>query len=319
MLRRPSLTRGLAVFSALLLLAAAGCSSSSSDPGEQSASEGIEIKAGQFSWTAAELQTEIIRQLAEEHPDLGVSTVTSVQVDPATGWVGLQRGDLDLLTEVNLPNQQTFADKAAAEVNLVSETYGGATQGWFVPKYLVDGANAPAAGLKSIDQLNDYADKVGGTLYDADPGWVTTQQNTKRIEGYGLSLEHKTSSEAALIAQLKRSYDKQEPILLYFYHPHWLFEAYDLVQLEEPNPYREGCFTGDDNTCAIPTLAAWIGARKDLEQRAPKFYAALGKIEIPLTDIESMLDQVDQQKKKPEDVAEQWITDHQSEIDTWLS
>ena len=38
-----------------------------------------------------------------------------------------------------------------------------------------------------------------------------------------------------------------------------------LVRLEEPNPYQEGCFTGDDNKCAIPTLAAWIGARKDLE------------------------------------------------------
>lgn len=306
--------------SALAVLSVAGCTSEAPDKAAGSGSgDGIEIKAGQFSWTAAQLQTEILGQLAAQHPDLGVSKVTPVSVDPATGWVGIQRGDLDVLTEVNLPNQQTFADKAKAEVNLVSETYGGATQGWFVPKYLVDGAGAPAAGLKSIDQLNDYADKVGGTLYDADPGWVTTQQNTKRIEGYGLNLKHKTSSEAALIAQLKRTYDNQEPILLYFYHPHWLFQAYDLVQLEEPNPYQEGCFTGDDNRCAIPTLAAWIGARKDLEERAPKFYAALGKIKIPLTDIESMLDEVDQQKKEPADVAKQWLSDHQTEVDTWLS
>lgn len=319
MLRHLTRHRRLAVLPAVLALALAACSSSSSgEPAPGSASKGIEIKAGQFSWTAAELQTDILARLAEDHPELGVSEVKAVPVDPATGWVGIQRGDLDVLTEVNLPNQQTFADKAAAEVSLVSKTYGGATQGWFVPKYLVE-PGAPAAGLTSVDQLNQYKDAVGGTLYDSDPGWVTTQQNTKRLQGYGLELEHKTSSEAALIAQLKRSYGRKEPILMYFYHPHWIFNSYDLVQLKEPKPYTDGCFTGTKNDCAIPTLAAWVGARKDLEQRAPKFYAALGKVAIPLTDIESMLDQVDQQKKKPEDVAQAWIDGHKTEIDAWLA
>lgn len=313
---RPSAVRRLAVLTTLLALTATACSSAEPDAG--SAATGIEIKAGQFSWTAAEVQTEIVRQLAADHPELGVSEVSSVNVDPAAGWVGLQRGDLDLLTEVNLPNQQTFADKAAAEVDLVSNTYDGASQGWFVPRYLVEGPDAPAAGLTRVDQLNQYADAVGGTLYDADPGWVTTEQNTKRLKGFGLDLEHKTSSEAALIAQLKRSYDRQEPILLYFYHPHWLFQTYDLVQLEEPKPYEDGCFTTRDD-CAIPTLAAWIAARKDLAERAPAFAAALGKIEIPLTDVEAMLDQVDQQDKKPEEVAQQWLADHRSEVDAWLA
>ena len=286
---------------------------------EGSDAAGIEIKAGQFSWTAAEVETEILGRLAAAHPELGVSKVTPVRIDPAAGWLGLQRGDLDLLTEVNLPNQQAFADKAKDEVNLVSQTYDGAAQGWFVPKYLVDGPTAPAAGLTRIDQLNDYADKVGGALYDADPGWVTTQQNTKRLAAYGLTIQHKPSSEAALIAQLDRQYKRQEPILLYFYHPHWVFQDYDLVQLEEPNPYKDGCFTGADDKCAIPTLAAWIGARKDLETRAPKFYAALAKIEIPLTDIEAMLNQVDQEKKAPADVAQAWIDEHKTEIDTWVA
>ena len=98
-----------------------------------------------------------------------------------------------------------------------------------------------------------------------------------------------------------------------------MFQDYDLVQLKEPNPYKEGCFTGADDKCAIPTLAAWIGARKDLEPRAPKFYAALGKVKIPLTDIEAMLNQVDQEKKEPADVAQAWIDEHKTEIDKWLA
>ncbi|MDO9356334.1 MAG: glycine betaine ABC transporter substrate-binding protein, partial [Solirubrobacteraceae bacterium] len=200
-----------AIFATLATgIAACGSDSDSgTDSAKAGASGGIELKVGQFSWTAAAVQTEILTQIAKDHPDLGVKSVEATPVDPAPGWVGLQRGDLDLLTEVNLPNQQDFADKAKADVNLVSETYGGATQAWFVPRYAVEGANAPAAGLKSIDQLNQFKDVFDGTLYDSDPGWVTSQQNKKRIKAYGLDLKQSNSSEAALIAQVERAFAKK--------------------------------------------------------------------------------------------------------------
>ena len=65
---------------------------------------------------------------------------------------------------------------------------------------------SPLAGLTSVTQLNDYADQLGGKLYDADHGYITTEQNTKRLDGYGISLEYVVSSEAAELAQLKSSY-----------------------------------------------------------------------------------------------------------------
>ncbi|MGX6447276.1 glycine betaine ABC transporter substrate-binding protein [Patulibacter sp. S7RM1-6] len=304
-----------------LALSACGSSddSSSTNADAKGGQAGITLKVGQFSWTAAAVETQIISQIAQAHPELGVKDVEPVTIDPAPGWVGLQRGDIDVLPEVNLPNQQEFADKAKAKADLVSETYGGAVQGWFVPRYAVEGADAPAKGLTSIDQLNRYKDAFDGTLYDADPGWVTSQQNTKRLKAYGLDLEHSNSSEAALVAQVKRAFARKQPILLYFYKPHWLFQRYDLVQLKEPNPYEDGCFTKGNDTCAIPTLAAWIAARKDLKERAPKFYAALQKVKIPIGDIEQALDEVDQKKQTPEAVAKRWVDEHRAEIDQWTS
>ncbi|MEA2296235.1 MAG: glycine betaine/proline transport system substrate-binding protein [Solirubrobacteraceae bacterium] len=294
---------------------------SADDSGSSAAGggKGIELKVGQFSWTAAQVETQVLAEIARAHPDLGVSSVKAVPVDPAPGWVGIQRGDIDVLPEVNLPNQQTFADKAKADVDLTSETYGGATQGWFVPRYAVEGADAPAKGLTSVDQLNHFKGVFDRTLYDADPGWVTTQQNTKRLKGFALDFKHSTSSEAALIAQLKRAYAKKQPILLYFYHPSWIFSQFQLVQLKEPKPYSASCFTGSDDACAIPTLAAWIAARKDLAERAPKFAAALKNVKIPLADLEKILDQVDQKGVDAETAAKQWVEEHKSEVDQWVS
>ncbi|HMR49709.1 MAG TPA: glycine betaine ABC transporter substrate-binding protein [Arachnia sp.] len=303
----------------LALVGLTGCGSSGSAAADPAGGE--EIVIGTFSWTAAAIQTEILTQVAAENPDLGVSAVTSTNVDPAVGWTGLGRGDLDVLVEVNLPNQQKFVDENAETTALVSETYGGAAQGWFVPAYLVAPGGA-AEGLTSVDQLAEqkFADAVGGTLYDADPGWVTTDQNAARIKGFGLSITHSPSSEAALLAELKRAYDREQPILVYLYRPHWVFNDYDLVQLEEPNPYEEGAFTeGGRTDVAIPTLAAHVAARTDLEGRAPGFYRLLTRFAIPLSDIETLLAvSNDDSSLTPADLAAQWIDGHPDEVESWL-
>lgn len=317
----PRRIRAVAAAAVLSILALTGCGSSGDADGGEGAG-GEDIVVGTFSWTAAAVQTEILTQIAADHPELGVEKVTSTNVDPAVGWAGIGRGDIDVLVEVNLPNQQHFADENAETVELVSETYGGAAQGWFVPSYLV-APGGPAEGLVSVDQLADpaYAEAVGGTLYDADPGWVTTEQNAARIEGFGLSITHSASSEAALLAELKRAYDREQPILVYLYRPHWVFNDYDLTQLEEPNPYEEGAFTeGGRSDVAIPTLAAHIAARTDLRERAPGFYELLTKVSIPLEDIEALLAAANEDSTlTPGDLAKQWIDEHRSEVDSWLS
>lgn len=286
--------------------------------GSSDQAEPVDLKVGQFSWTAAAVQTQILAAIAKAHPELGVGNVEPVTLDPAAGWVGIGRGDVDVLTEVNLPNQQPFADKAGGDVDLASKVYDGAVQAWFVPRYAVEGSGAPLTGLTSIDQLNDYKDQLGDTLYDGDAGWITTQQNEKRLKAYDLDYKHAKSSEAALIAQVKRSFSKQEPLLFFFYRPHWLFKQFDVVQLEEPKPFEDGCFEGGNDQCAIPAQESWIAARKDLEERAPKFAALLRQVQIPLEEIETLLDEVDSKQRDPAEVAQEWVDANTDTVDSWI-
>jgi len=318
MLRTSIRPRASAVtLAALLAATVTGCSAEEGAESAGSAGDGITVQTAQFSWTAAGLTNSILSEIAADRPELGVSTLQTTQLDPAAAWAGAQRGDIDLLTEVALPNQQELADSAAEQVEIVSETYGDAAQGWFVPAYAV-APGGPLEGLTSVTQLNDYADQLGGKFYDADPGYITTEQNAKRLAGYGITLEHVVSSEAAELAQLENSYSRQEPIVLYLYHPHAVFAQYDMVQLEEPTPYSEGCLTTGDGACAMPSYSANIAASTELQEQAPAFADLLVDLRISVEEMEEMQKQVDVDGEDAAAVARQWVDEHADQIDGWV-
>ncbi|WP_448615655.1 glycine betaine ABC transporter substrate-binding protein [Modestobacter sp. URMC 112] len=312
----PSPRASAVALTAVLTAAIAGCTSQEAGSGAGDGS-GITVQAAQFSWTAAGLTNGILGEVAADHPDLGVASLETTQLDPAAAWTGAQRGDIDLLTEVALPNQQELADQAADRVEIVSETYGDAAQGWFVPAYAVE-PGGPLEGLTSVTQLNEYAGELGGKFYDADPGYITTEQNAKRLEGYGIELEQVVSSEAAELAQLENSYSREEPIVLYLYHPHAVFAQYDMVQLEEPTPYTEGCLTTGDGACAMPSYSANIAASHELAEQAPAFVDLLTDLRISVEEMEDMQKRVDVDGEDLSAVAREWVDAHADQIDEWI-
>jgi glycine betaine/proline transport system substrate-binding protein len=306
-----------AVFTLGAVLTACGGGSSGSGSSSEPA-EPITVKAAEFPWSAAKITNIILTEVAAQHPELGVAAIETTTLGPAPAWAGAQRGDVDLLAEVAMPNQQELADKAKAEVTLVHQTYGDAQQGWFVPTYATE-PGQPLAGLTSVTQLNEYAPALGNKLIDADPSFITTQQNAKRLQGYGLTLEQVASSEAAQLAELRRAYDRREPILVYLYHPHWVFEEFEMTQLQEPNPYTPDCFTTGNGACAMPAYSAWTAASTTVQQEAPRFYAMLQKFEIPLGDMEGMLKSVDVDKQDPAQVAKEWLGANQQKVQEWVA
>ena len=127
------------------------------------------------------------------------------------------------------------------------------------------------------------------------------------------------SGEAAELAQLKRAYGREEPIVLYLYHPHAVHAQYDMVQLEEPTPYSEGCLTEGDGACAMPAYSANIAASKELQEDAPRFVGLLEQLRIDLDDMETMQKQVDVDGEDVTAVARQWVDDHADEISSWTA
>ncbi|MER7435609.1 glycine betaine ABC transporter substrate-binding protein [Pseudonocardia alni] len=304
-------TRTVRLVTALLvvLLAASGCASAGAD--------GPTVRLAQFPWSAAKLTNAILGEVVAAHPELGVGRLKTIQVGPATAWAGAQRGDVDALTEVAMPNQSELAAKAAERIELVHPTYEGAEQGWYVPSYAVE-PGQPLAGLTSVTQLNDYADALGNRLVDSDPSFLTTEYNAKRLAGYRLDLEQVTSSEAAQIAELRRAYERRQPILVYLYRPHYIFEELALTKLTEPTPARDDCYTTGDGACAMPAYSAWTAASPELARTSPGFAAMLRRFELPLPDVEQMLQRVDVDNQDVEVVAREYVAAHPDRVRQWV-
>jgi len=306
--------RGLAAAGLLALaLAAPGCGGSD----EASPPPPGTVRVGEFSWSSASLTNEILAQIVERHPELGVRHLERRRVEPEEGWDDLADGRLDLLTEVYLPNQAEFLESSGEDTELVHRVYAGAVNGWFVPSYVV-APDGPAAGLRSVDQLRRYADVFDREFYDGEDGWVTTEWNAERIDGFGLDLEQHTGSESELIGALRRAYDARRPVLLYLWRPHWAHSAFDLVMLDEPNGYSVDCFTGDRKACAMPTNDSWTAGRIDLGTRLPAFRQFLGRFEIDLGEMERMLLQVDERGTPADVVARRWLDRHTGEVEAWI-
>ncbi len=304
-------TRTVRLVTVLLavLLAASGCASAGAD--------GPTVRLAQFPWSAAKLTNAILGEVVATHPELGVGRLKTIQVGPATAWAGAQRGDVDALTEVAMPNQSELAAKAEDRIELVHPTYSGAEQGWYVPSYAVE-PGQPLAGLTGVTQLNDYADALGNRLVDSDPSFLTTEYNAKRLAGYRLDLEQVTSSEAAQIAELRRAYERRQPILVYLYRPHYIFEELALTKLTEPTPAREDCYTTGDGACAMPAYSAWTAASPDLARSSPGFAAMLRRFELPLDDVEQMLQRVDVDNEDVEVVARDYVAAHPDRVRQWV-
>lgn len=301
---------------AALALTAAGCGGDDTALGQRDPGT---VRVGEFSWSAASLTNAILQRIVADHPELGVKRLERVDVTPEDGWSGVRHGDLDLLTEVYLPNQAEYLDQSGDETELVHRTYAGAVSGWFVPAYSVE-AGGPAAGLRSVDQLKRFGPVFGDKLYDGENGWTTTEMNADRIKGFSLPLHQVKESESTLISRLRSAYAARKPILMYLWRPHWVNSTYKLVMLDEPNGYSTDCFSGGSReACALPTNDVWTAGRIDLAARYPKFHRMLEQFELPIGDIERMLLDVEQRGRPTEEVAKEWVDGHRRLIDDWVS
>jgi len=200
---------------------------------------------------------------------------------------GLGRGDVDIMMEVwkdQLTQAWEKAEKAGT-VRLLGTNYPDAIQGWFVPRYLVEGGEAPAKGLKHVDDLPRFAslfrdpeEPSKGRFYNCKLGWDCETINTKKLGAYGLNkyfTNFRSGSGAGLSAAIASAYKRKKPILYYYWGPTWIMAKYDAVMLKEPDydPEIWAEMTKREKplrATAAPVIAVYTGANTQFIANAPK-------------------------------------------------
>ncbi len=163
-----------------------------------------------------------------------------------------------------------------------------------------DGAAGTDGGSdKTVGEMVDY--KITGI----DPGAGIMVATDRAIGDYNLDKwEVTTGSGAAMTASLKKAYDKEEPIIITGWSPHWMFTKYDLKYLEDP----EGSYGGEEEIHSIGRLG--------LDEEKPEAYQILENFKWSEDDIgDVMIDIVDGEDA---DVAAQnWIDANEDKVAEW--
>ena len=283
-----------------------------------------------LNWGSAQFGNSIARFIIES--GYGYPTY-SVFGSSVPMFQSLCKGDVHVYMEVWLPNTQELYNKAIAkdQVEDVGRYFGDAVQGWFVPRYVVEGDTKRgikpiAPDLKSIDDLERYShlfaskEQPGiGRLIDGSPGWFSSKIDCMKLKTYRLDDNYAqviTGSLDALAAELKDAYEKGKPILVYMFGPSWPLASFDLKQIDEPRFTPERWST--DKGCAFPLNQVKIVVHSSLPQRTPEIVEFFGEMSMDCNDISSILFTMKEQDLTPEEAAIMWLKKNENIWSQWV-
>lgn len=168
-------------------------------------------------------------------------------------------------------------------------------------------AGCGGGGATGYDTETPVGEQTGMTIQGIDPGAGIMELARNALADYGLedagwSLQE--ASDAAMMAELDAAYNKEEAIIITGWTPHWMFEAYDLKYLEDP----EGSFGEDDE---IRTLI-----RLGLQEDDPNAVTFLDRFFWEASDMEKVMN--DTRDSDSETAAAAWVEENSDRIDEWV-
>ena len=260
------------------------------------------IVFAEHGWDSSIFQTHLVRHILENGYGCQTDVIPGTTLPLLNGMI---RGDIDVTLEIWPENTKEAWNKGLADktVKQVGVAFPDSTQGWYVPRYLVEGPNAKAPGLKSVADLPKYKELFRdkeepskGRFYNGPFGWGAEKFNSSKLKAYKLE-EHyvnfRSGTGAALAAAIASSYERRKPILAYYWSPTWILGKYDMVQLKEPAfdaKIWAKLSKGDTSQAtAYPVNPVLIGVNSKFGMQSPLVVDILGKYGITAADISSTL------------------------------
>ncbi len=250
--------------------------------------------------------------------------VEVVEIDEQAQWSGLDAGDLDAVLEVwpsgHEDNVETYIEGAETVVDLGELGVVGEI-GWFTPGYVLDEHPDMATweGLQGQEDVFATAEtEPAGQFLAADPSFV--QFDEEIIDNLGLDLEVvQSGSEAAQLTEVESAIADEEPILFYFYTPHWMHAEHELEMVELPEPTDE-CLEAPDaeRDCGYPEDVLFKAASAELEERAPDAFAFLDAFEMSNEAQDEMTLRMEEDDVDHTEAAADWVDDNEDVWQEWL-
>ena len=171
------------------------------------------IHFGDITWESGSFITEVLRLIVEKGYGYPTDTLPGSTVSLE---VALAKNDIQVIGEEWAGRSPAWV-KAEAEGKVfgLGDTVKGATEGWWVPEYVIKGD--PERGIKPLapelksvadlprykDVFRDPEDPSRGRFLNSPTGWTSEIVNSQKLKAYALNdsfVNFRTGSGAALDA-----------------------------------------------------------------------------------------------------------------------
>ncbi|CAI8917428.1 glycine betaine/proline transport system substrate-binding protein [Pseudomonas zeae] len=280
---------------------------------------GKPVKFAGLNWESGMLLTDVLQVLLKDGYGCAIDTLpgNSITMESALG-----SNDIQVLAEEWVGRSEVW-NKAAdsGKVVGVGAPIVGATEGWYVPRYVVEGdakrnIKAKAPDLKNIADLPKYAslfkdpEEPGkGRFYNCPAGWTCELENSDMLKSYGLEASYtnfRPGTGPALDAAVLSSYKRGEPILFYYWSPTPLMGQVDLVKLQEK--------PGVDKKISIQ-----VGLSSAFHEQAPELVAVLEKVNLPIDLLNQNLARMTKEHIDSPKLAKIFFKEHPEIWHNWVS
>ena len=255
--------------------------------GEAPAEGGAGITLAVNPWTGSAVNAHVAKNVLE-----GMGTpVELVDIDENATWPGMDAGDLDAVLEVwpsgHVDDYQTYVTDKGTVVDM-GELGPVAKIGWYVPSFVLEEHPELATweGLKdpALAQLFATAETGdSGQFLMGDPSYVSYDEQI--IANLELPLQFVVAgSEAAEITAIQQAVEAGEPLLFYFWQPHWLHSQVELSEITLPEVTEEcnaAAASGDGTyNCDYPPDVLYKAASAGLEEKNPAAFQFIRNFQL---------------------------------------
>ncbi len=310
--------RGLSVAMAMMPVLVAGPSFAaveSDDP----------IKLTLHDWTGQLLTTQIMGEVLKK----AGYNIDYVQADYIAQFAGLKSGDLDVAMEIWETTGRDAMDEAIAtgKVENLGETGMQAIEEWWYPLYMKE----KCPGLPNWEALNDCAEAF--SVAETAPrgrylGGPVTWGGFDDERAEALELDYEVvhaGTDAALFAELESAYQRQAPVLLWVYAPHWAPAKYEGEWVKFP-AYTAECYNDPAwgvnpdmaYDCGKPRGPIWKVAWSGVKDKWPGAYEVIKAFNVDNDEMAAMIVNVDLDGEGIDQVVDQWMQTNESRWKGWI-
>ena len=286
------------------------------------------IKLMVADWTSMLVDTQILNIILSTYG----YDVENVIADDSARYPGFESGDLTIALETWQTTQDAAFTKSVAtgKVLDMGELGPQAKEDWWYPSYMEE----KCPGLPNWEALKDPACAEAFAAPETAPkgrylsgpvSWGGFDE--ERVEALGLPFEvvH-AGTDASMFAELQAAYERQAPIMLWVYKPHWAPSVFDGKFVEFPK-YEAACYEDASwgpnpdmkYDCGKPE--GWIKKMAWAEgaDKWPCAYDIVRNFTLDGDEVGQLVYAVDVEGKSVEEVAMQWAKDNEAKWRGWAA